>query len=118
MRDQLLAHYAQDPATDGCGIYLVFWFGENGPPPPDGSPPHSAQELQTRLTESLSAAQARKISVCVIDVSRPAASNPDRVFATNRQSSGAALPVSERHAPDSRAESSLAPPVNPKFTAS
>ena len=73
MRGQLLAHYAQDPATDGCGIYLVFWFGADGtPPPPDGPPPRSAEELERRLTESLSAAEARRIAVRVIDVSRPA----------------------------------------------
>lgn len=69
MRDQLLAHYTQDPATDGYGIYLVFWFGTTGtPPPPDGPPPRCAAELETRLTKSLSAAQARRIAVCVIDV--------------------------------------------------
>ena len=56
VRDQLLAHYTQDPATDGYGIYLVLRFGERGPPPPDGPPPRSAGELETRLTESLSPA--------------------------------------------------------------
>ena len=71
LHDQLIAHYTRDPATDGYGIYLVFRFGEGGPPPPDGPPPRSAGELETRLTESLSAAEARRISVCVIDVSRP-----------------------------------------------
>ena len=72
-REQLLAHYAQDPATDGCGIYLVLWFGANGaPPPPDGPPPRSAGELETRLTASLSLAEARRIVVRVIDVGRPA----------------------------------------------
>ena len=73
VRDQLLAYYAQDPATDGYGIYLVLWFGEQGPPPPAGPPPQSAGELETRLTESLSAAEARRIVACVIDVSRPPA---------------------------------------------
>ena len=73
MRGQLLAHYTQDPATDGYGIYLVFWFGADGtPPPPDGPPPRSAEELERRLTESLSAAEARRTAVRVIDVSRPA----------------------------------------------
>ena len=69
MRDQLLAHYTQDPATDGYGIYLVFWFGADGtPPPPDGPPPRCAAELEARLAGSLSAAQARRIAVRVIDV--------------------------------------------------
>ena len=72
MHNQLLAHYAQDPATDGYGIYLVFWFGADGtPPPPDGPPPRSAGELERRLTDSLSAAEARRIAVRVIDVSVP-----------------------------------------------
>ena len=70
-RDQLIARYAQDPATDGYGVYLVLRFGEGGPPPPDGRPPRSAGELETRLTESLSAAEARRVVVCVIDVGRP-----------------------------------------------
>ena len=73
MLGQLLAHYTQDPATDGYGIYLVFWFGADGaPPPPDGSPPRSGPELEARLTESLSAAEARRIVVRVIDVGKPA----------------------------------------------
>ena len=73
MHNQLLAHYTQDPATDGYGLYAVFWFGANRPPPPlDGPPPRSAGELERRLTESLSAAEARRIVVRVIDVSRPA----------------------------------------------
>ena len=71
LHDQLIAHYAQDPATDGYGIYMVFRFGEGGPPPPDGPPPRSADELEARLAESLSAPEARRISVCVIDVSPP-----------------------------------------------
>ena len=28
LRDQLIAHYTRDPATDGYGIYLMLWFGE------------------------------------------------------------------------------------------
>ena len=71
MRDQLLAHYTQDPATDGYGIYLVLRFGEGGPPPPDGPPTRGAGELEARLAESLSTVEARRIAVCVIDVSRP-----------------------------------------------
>ena len=73
LHDQLIARYTQDPATDGYGIYVVLRFGEGGPPPPDGPPPRSAGELETRLTGSLSAAEARRISICVIDVSRPPA---------------------------------------------
>ena len=71
VRDQLIAHYARNPATDGYGIYLVLWFGESGPPPPDGPPARSAGEFEARLAESLSAAEACRISVCVIDIGRP-----------------------------------------------
>ena len=75
-RNQLIAKYTTDPATGGHGIYLVFWFGRKGtPPPPTGPPPATAEELQERLQATLTPVEARKISVCVIDVSRP--SRPD-----------------------------------------
>ena len=74
MRNQLIAQYTNDPGTDGYGIYLVFWFGEmdghRTPPPPAGNRPADAEELKNRLEATLSADEARKISVCVIDVSR------------------------------------------------
>lgn len=71
MRSQLMARYTTtDPATGGHGIYLVFWFGaDRVAPPPDGRRPQSAGELEQRLAASLSAAEARKILVCVVDVS-------------------------------------------------
>lgn len=73
MRSQLIAQYTNDPDTDGYGIYLVFWFGEmdghRTPPPPAGKRPVNAKELKKRLEDTLSADEARKISVCVIDVS-------------------------------------------------
>ena len=76
MRDQLIAKYASDPATSGYGIYLVFWFGEESTqPPPQGSRPRTAEELRQRLEHSLSTEEARKISVCVIDVSQPGVSS-------------------------------------------
>ena len=82
MHGQLLAHYTQDPATDGYGIYLVFWFGADGtPPPPDGPPPRCAAELETRLAASLSAAQARRIAVRVIDAG---SDRLDRSFRADR----------------------------------
>ena len=71
-RNQLIAQYTIDPDTDGYGIYLVFWFGKDRtPPPPSGTRPTNAKELQERLEATLSPDEARKISVCVIDVSRP-----------------------------------------------
>ncbi len=74
-RNQLIAQYTIDPDTDGYGIYLVFWFGEidgrRTQPPPSGTQPTNPEELKKRLESTLSPNEARKISVCVIDVSRP-----------------------------------------------
>ena len=71
--DQLIATYTNAPATDGYGIYLVFWFGKDDTQPaPTGPLPADPDELRTRLAETLSDAEQRKISIAVIDVSRPA----------------------------------------------
>ena len=76
LRDQLIGQYVRDPATEGYGIYLVLWFGEvdeDGrkctPPPPSGVRPDSPGALKARLEEAVTPDEARKISVCVIDVS-------------------------------------------------
>ena len=72
MHDQLIAKYAVDPGADGYGIYLVFWFGsEYTRTPHENGSPDSAKEMERWLQDSLSPEQARKISVCVIDVSIP-----------------------------------------------
>ena len=76
IQTQLIAKYTRDPGADGYGIYLVFWFGkaEGCRPTPRSSPkPKSAAELQTALLDTLSDLERRKISVLVIDVSKPAA---------------------------------------------
>ena len=71
-RNQLIKLYTSAPDTDGYGIYLVFWFGKDRTqPPPSGTRPANAKELKKRLEATLSFDEARKISVCVIDVSRP-----------------------------------------------
>ena len=71
-KDQLIKQYTSDPATNGYGIYLVFWFGKDPTQlPPSGTRPDSPQELEERLKVTLSEDEARKISVCVIDVSNP-----------------------------------------------
>ena len=76
IRDQLIALYVRDPRADGFGIYLVFWFGADRtqPPAPHGKRPGSAEELENRLRATLSTDENRKISVCVVDVSKPAES--------------------------------------------
>ena len=71
-RSQLIAKYTSDPATGGYGIYLVFWFGEEPTrKPPSGPRPTNPQELKKQPEATLSPEEARKISICVIDVSRP-----------------------------------------------
>ena len=72
MRRQLIGLYTTDPATDGYGIYLVLWFGgEDVPPSSSGRRPSSPQELTEMLEQNLSTDEARKISVRVIDVTKP-----------------------------------------------
>ena len=74
MRDQLMAQYTTDPATDGYGIYLVLWFADPNKPAsrhPDGSRPSTPEELRRRLEQELTADQARKIAVIVMDVTKP-----------------------------------------------
>ena len=77
IKTQLIANYTRDPGADGYGIYLVFWFGEAKgcrPVPASGRRPKSPEELGRALIDSLSdltKSERRKISVCVIDVSKP-----------------------------------------------
>ena len=78
VRNQLLARYANDPATEGLGIYLVLWFGarvtavaENGRP---GSPDALREHLRTELTP----AERRRAAVLVMDVTPPAATGNRR----------------------------------------
>ena len=69
-KNQLIKQYTTGPATSGYGIYLVFWFGKDcTKPPPFPTRPYSPQKLQEQLKATLSEDEARKISVCVIDVS-------------------------------------------------
>ena len=76
--EQLVRKYTIDPEARGYGVYLVLWFGkEHTQTSPDGDRPDSPEELEDRLRSGLSESQARKISVCVIDVSG-AAPAPDR----------------------------------------
>lgn len=70
IRDQLVSLYTRDPATQGHGIYLVLWFGEDHTAPlPSGIRPDSSQELREAVEAVLSEDESRKISVCVVDVS-------------------------------------------------
>lgn len=73
---QLAARYATDPAADGYGIYLVLWMDPaRTSPAPEGRRPKSPEEMEERLRkdllDDLPPTDARKISVCVLDVRRP-----------------------------------------------
>ena len=70
LRSQLVELYTRDSETSGYGIYLVFWFG-NGDlqAPPNGVRPATPAEMERRLTQTLPAEEAAKITVTVIDVS-------------------------------------------------
>ena len=82
LRNQLIAQYASEPATGGCGIYLVLWFGETAgrrmPPPPSGSRPESPDALKARLEDDLAPDEARRIRVRVLDASVPAPASTSR----------------------------------------
>ncbi len=74
IRSQLIEKYTRDPGAAGYGIYLVFWFGRDRcKRPPTGPPPETPSALSTQLiaVANLSPEERRKISVCVIDVSKP-----------------------------------------------
>ena len=76
IKTQLIAKYTRDPDTDGYGVYLVFWFGEAEgcrTVPASGRNPKSPGELRRVLMDTLSKQERRKISICVIDVSKPGA---------------------------------------------
>ncbi len=76
IKTQLIAKYTRDPGTDGYGIYLVFWFGEADgcrPVPASGRKPKSPYDIRQALLSTLNDHERRKISVLVIDVSKPAA---------------------------------------------
>lgn len=70
MRVQLIERYTRDPATDGFGIYLVFWFGgKDMPLPQEGKKPRTAAELEERLRQTLTTQEQYCIRVCVVDCS-------------------------------------------------
>ena len=71
-RMQLISKYTSDPDTEGYGIYLVFWFGAALTQAPAAGPrPATPEELRRQLEATLTDEEARKISICVIDVADP-----------------------------------------------
>jgi hypothetical protein len=71
-KTQLKEKYASDPASEGYGIYLVFWFGEDAgrllPPIPAGiARPKTATELQSALRQIYSGEEWSRIEFFCID---------------------------------------------------
>ena len=72
LRSQLIGQYTSDSATGGYGIFLVLWFGEDQTTrPPDGNRPATPDELKRRLEDDLTPDEARKVTVVVMDVTKP-----------------------------------------------
>ena len=72
LQEQLIEQYTTDPATSGHGIYLVLWTGgDKIRRRPDGKNPATPDELRELLEGDLTPAQASKISVRVLDVTKP-----------------------------------------------
>ena len=71
-RDQLLASYANDPATGGLGVYLVLWLGpEETTPLERGRRPKTPQDLQKAVERGLTRSQRSRARVVVMDVTPP-----------------------------------------------
>ena len=86
LRTQLIPSYTTDPDTEGYGIYLVLWFGaDQTKRGPDGTRPAKPGELERQLKSTLTPDEARKISVIVMDVTKPG----DPKESDTRESSGA-----------------------------
>ena len=69
---QLIGQYTTDPETAGYGIFVVLWFGARETrKPPNGKRPDTAEELEKRLAENLTVSRAHKISIIVLDVTKP-----------------------------------------------
>lgn len=73
IQEQLVAKYSREQASDGHGIYLVFWFKANmtSAAADGGTKPKTPQEFQQRLTATVPAELKQKIAVLVIDCSKP-----------------------------------------------
>ena len=71
VRNQLLPRYANDPATEGLGIYLVLWFGRKCTVAAKSDRPATPEALRERLLEEMTDAERRRAAVVVLDVTRP-----------------------------------------------
>lgn len=74
VRSQLIAKYTRNPSAAGYGIYLVLWFGDTEkclPTKCANWTPESAEDVASRIRQSLDGREESLISVCVVDVSKP-----------------------------------------------
>lgn len=71
--NQLKKQYSRDPASEGNGVYLVFWLdGKEMKTPPKGvKKPTNAAELKQALQLTIPESSAGLIEVVVIDASVP-----------------------------------------------
>ena len=77
LRQQLIEKYSTDPDANGHGIYVVLWFGpEKTKPSPDEVRPETPETLKRHLDTTLTADEARKISVVVLDITEPGRAEP------------------------------------------
>jgi len=77
--NQLKKQYSRDPASEGNGIYLAFWFdGLKMKKPPKGlNKPTNAEELKKSLGLTIPETSAGLIDVIVIDASVPEGKKAD-----------------------------------------
>lgn len=68
--DQLEARYTANPAAQGIGVYVVFWFGEKPKPNPKKVRPSSAEHMAQLLSSELPADRWSHIYGLVIDLSK------------------------------------------------
>lgn len=72
LQEQLIEQYTTDPKNSGHGNYLVLWTGgDKISRRPDGNHPATPDELRELLEGDLTQEQAGKISVRVLDVTKP-----------------------------------------------
>ena len=72
LRQQLIEKYSTDSDAGGHGIYVALWFGSDRIKAPRGeAQPSTPEELQRHLEAQLSSEEALKISVFVLDVTKP-----------------------------------------------
>lgn len=71
VRNQLLPRYANDPATEGLGIYLVLWFRPEYTVTAKSGRPATPAEVRERLLDELTDDERRRAAIVVMDVTPP-----------------------------------------------